>query len=366
MAGISGCGSSSLKLQGAGASFPAPLYNKWFKDYASTHPGVQVEYQSQGSGVGKKAVQDHTVDFGASDSAMTEEQMGKVKGGVVLLPMTAGSIVLVFNVEGVKELKLPRAVYPDIFLGKITKWNDPAIAKANPDVQLPNKTINVVVRLESSGTTFVFTKHLAAISPAFAKSPGVHELPAWPVGSKAKGNEGVTNAIKTTPGSFGYVEYGYARDAKLPMALLENKEGNFVAASTASGQVALASEEIPANRIAWAPDPAGKDAYPIVTFTWMIFYKHYDDAKKAEALRDVVNYCLSKGQESAEAMGYIPLPAKVIEINKEGLKEIQGGVKAALRAFPIRTEPLLSAQFAIARELRVAEIATIRTGCKGP
>jgi phosphate transport system substrate-binding protein len=304
--------SEGIKLQGAGASFPAPLYNKWFKGYGATHPDVQVDYQSVGSGSGKKSVIDHTVDFGASDAAMEEEEMGRVNGGVQLLPMTAGSIVIVYNVDGVPNLNLSRKAYAGIFLGQVKKWNDPAIAKANPGVKLPDLPINVVVRADGSGTSFVFSKHLSTISPEFAKAVGANTMPNWPVGTKSKGNEGVTASLKTTPGSIGYVEYGYAKSQKLTTASLENHSGKFVAASTASGQAALASVELPANLIGWASDPAAADAYPIVTYTWIICFRHYPDAKKLAAMQDLLKYSLKDGQNEAEALGYIPLPAATV------------------------------------------------------
>src|SRR5271169_2457594 len=181
----SGNKGNSVKLQGAGASFPAPLYQEWFKEYSGAHPNVQVDYQSVGSGSGVKSFMDKTVDFAASDAAMKPEDMAKVEGGVQLLPMTAGSIVLAYNLKDVPNLKLSRDAYAGIFAGKVTKWNDPVIARANPDVKLPDATINVIVRADSSGTTFVFTKHLSAISPEFAKSPGVNTLPNWAVGTRS-------------------------------------------------------------------------------------------------------------------------------------------------------------------------------------
>ena len=279
---------TEARLQGAGASFPAPLYTKWFKDYAASHPGVQIDYQSVGSGSGVKAVIDHTVDFGASDAAMTPEEIGRVPEGVKLFPMTAGSIVLSYNLEGVTALKLSRKTYSNIFLGKVKTWNDPQIVASNPGVKLPKTPINVVVRADSSGTTFVFTKHMSEISPEFAQSPGVNKMPSWPVGTRSKGNEGVTASIKTTPGSIGYIEYGYAKSQSMPMAQLENKAGKFVAASTASGQAALAAVEMPENLIAWASDPAGDAAYPIVTFTWIILLQALQGREtKLNALRDL-------------------------------------------------------------------------------
>jgi len=312
-AGLIGCGggTDSVKLQGAGASFPAPLYMKWFKAYSSSHPNVEVDYQSVGSGSGVKSVMDKTVDFGASDAAMKPEDIAKVDVGVQLLPMTAGAIVLTYNLKGVPELKLSRKAYSGIFLGTVKKWNDPLIAKANPGVSLPDSAINVIVRADSSGTTYVFTKHLSAISPEFAKSPGVNTMPNWAVGTRSKGNEGVTAAVMTTPGAIGYIEYGYAKSQKLPMAILENKSGAYVAASTASGQAALASAQIPDDLIVWASDPDAKEAYPIVTYTWLLCYRQYQDKKKFEALQDLLKYCLSDGQKDSETLGYIPLPPAV-------------------------------------------------------
>jgi phosphate transport system substrate-binding protein len=300
-----------VKLQGAGASFPAPLYTKWFKAYSTAHPDIQVDYQSVGSGSGKKSVIDKTVDFGASDAAMSDEEIARVPGGAQLFPMTAGAIVIAYNLPEVKDLKLSRKAYAGIFLGKIKRWSDPEIASANPGAKLPDEPINVVVRADSSGTSFVFSKHLSTISPEFGKSVGTNTMPNWPVGTKSKGNEGVTASLMTTPGSIGYIEYGYAKSQNVPFAALENKAGKYVAASTASGQAALASTNLPENLIAWNPDPAGDGAYPIVTYTWMIFYKKYDSAK-LPAVQSLIKYGLTDGQKDAESLGYIPLPQAVI------------------------------------------------------
>jgi phosphate transport system substrate-binding protein len=302
----------SVKLQGAGASFPAPLYLKWFKSYSTTKPNIQVDYQSVGSGSGVKSFMDRTVDFAASDAAMKPEDMAKVDGGVQLLPMTAGSIVLAHSLKDVSNLKLSREAYVGIFSGKITKWNDSAIASANPDAKLPDAPINVIVRADSSGTTFVFTKHLSTVSKEFEKNIGVNNMPNWPVGTRSKGNEGITASLMTTPGSIGYIEYGYAKSQKLPFATLQNKAGNYVEATTASAAAGLASGEIPPDLIAWVSDPEAKDAYPIVTYTWMIFYKKYDNKAKSKALRDLINYGLTDGQKESEALGYVPLPPEVV------------------------------------------------------
>jgi phosphate transport system substrate-binding protein len=300
-----------VKLHGAGASFPAPLYLKWSKAYGAAHPNVQVNYQSVGSGSGVKSFIDNTVDFAASDAAMDPEDMAKVDGGVLLLPMTAGSIVLAYNLKDVSELKLSRQAYTGIFGGKVTKWNDPLIAHDNPGAKLPSTAINVIVRADSSGTTFVFTKHLCAVSPEFEKAIGNDNMPSWPVGTRSKGNEGVTAGILTTPGSIGYVEYGYAHSHNVPAAVLQNKSGNFVTATTASAEAALASAEMPPDLIAWVSDPDGKEAYPIVTYTWMLLYKKYEDKNKLAALRGFIDYGLTDGQRESESLGYIPLPSSV-------------------------------------------------------
>ena len=314
--------SEGVKLQGAGASFPAPLYQKWFKSYSASHDGVQIDYQSIGSGGGVKSVIDKTVDFGASDAAMSDEDMAKVDGGVQLLPMTAGCIVLTYNLKGVAGLKLSRAAYAGIFLGKVKKWNDPIIAKNNAGAALPDQPINVVVRADGSGTTFVFTKPLSAISPDFAKNPGVNKLPNWPTGTRSKGNEGVTASIMMTPGAIGYIEYGYAKSQNLPMAILENKSGEYVEASTASAQAALATAQFPDNLIAWVSDPEAKDAYPIATYTWLICYKQYKDKAKFQLLQNLLTYCVTDGQKDSDALGYIPLPQAVADKDKAAIQNI--------------------------------------------
>jgi phosphate transport system substrate-binding protein len=321
----SGCGRGGTNLQGTGASFPAPLYIKWFTDFKAANPKVTVDYQSTGSGHGVKSMIDGTVDFGASDAAMTPEEVGKIDRGVVMLPMTAGEIVLAYNLKGVKDLKLSREAYAGIFLGKITEWNDPAITKHNPKADLPETPISVVTRADSSGTSYAFSKHLSAISKAFAKDVGVSKMPNWPVGTKSKGNEGVTASLDKTPGSIGYVEYGYAKTTKLPMALLQNKKGAFVGPTTATGQAALATAKLPENLVAWVPDPPAKDAYPIVTFTWLLCYKKYDDEKKAKALKDVILYGLNEGQKSSEELGYLPLPATVVKKVRAAVDQIKAG-----------------------------------------
>lgn len=318
-------GTSGVMLEGAGASFPAPLYIKWFKAYNAAHPNVQVDYQSFGSGKGVNAVIDQVVDFGASDSAMTSEQIAKVDVGVQLLPMTAGSIVLAYNLEGIHNLQLSREAYAGIMLGKIKEWNDPVIAAANPGVTLPKSNINVVVRADGSGTTFVFTKHLSAISQEFAASPGIETSPNWSVlFTKSSGNEGISAAIHATPGSIGYIEYGYAKGTKLKMVRLENKAGKYIEPTIASAQATLASVAMPEDLVAWMPDPDGDQSYPIVTYTWLICYKKYADGEKAKALKEVLRYCLTDGQKVSELLGYVPLPEKVVQQVEAALANITG------------------------------------------
>jgi phosphate transport system substrate-binding protein len=304
-----------LRLVGSGASFPAPIYAAWLKDFSKS-AGATIDYQSKGSGAGIQDLINKTVDFAASDAAMTDEEIAKVPGGVTLLPMTAGTIVLAYNLPGnPADLKLPRAVYADIFLGKITKWNDPKIAAANSTLKLPDTPITVVRRSDSSGTTYVFSRHLSAISTEFKDTVGVGTSPKWPSSDKfvaAPRNDGVTATIKQTPGSIGYIEYGYAKLTKAPVAVLENKAGKFVQADAKSGAAALAAAKLGPDLRGWLDDPEGADAYPIASFTWMMFYKN-QDPKKAEVLRKMVDYGLTKGQTVADSMGYIPLPAPVIE-----------------------------------------------------
>jgi phosphate transport system substrate-binding protein len=325
---------ADVKLIGSGASFPFPIYAKWFKDFSAAHEGVRVDYQSKGSGAGIQDFTNQVVDFAGSDAAMNDEEIAKVKNGVVLLPMTAGEIVLTFNLKGVKELRLPRSVYPEIFLGRINKWNDPEIAEANPGVALPDEDITVVVRSDSSGTTYVFTGHLATISDEFKTRVGQGKSPQWPKSSKfvkAPKNDGITATVKQTPGAIGYIEYGFAKLTKAPAAALENKAGKFVAPGPESGAAALASAEFPAGDLpgseipdlrAWVYDPAGEKAYPIATFTWLLFPEK-QEPEKAKVARNLVEYCLTDGQKSADALGYIPLPQSVVETVRTVAQKIQ-------------------------------------------
>lgn len=343
--GASG-GGKQVKLHGSGASFPAPLYNKWFKTYNAAHPDLQIDYQSTGSGSGVKAVIDKTVDFGASDAAMTPEEIQQVDVGVQLLPMTAGSIVLAYNVPGVDQLKLSRAAYVAIFLGQVTKWNDPLIAESNPDVTLPASDIHVVVRADSSGTTFVFTNHLNAIHAAWQtkhdpKGPGAGKQIDWPTdkqgGLGGRGNAGVAAVIQMTPGAIGYTETSYAELAKLPIARLQNKEGEFTLPDPENNLASLSGANLQkffdhvkkTKKEDYYPieitNPEGKTAYPIVTFTWMIVSQRYKDERTGNAIKDVLEYCLTEGQKISPDLGYISLPPELAERVLATVRKIKVG-----------------------------------------
>lgn len=307
----------NIRLTGSGASFPAPIYLTWFKDFSKKSDGVTVDYQSKGSGAGVQDFLNRTVDFAASDSAMSEADMAKVGEGVQLLPMTAGEIVLAYNLPGnPKGLKLPREVYSNIFLGNITRWNDPQIAAANPELKLPDTPITVVVRADSSGTTAVFTKHLSAINADFKQKLGEGNTVNWPATDKfikSPKNDGVTATVRQTPGAIGYIEYGFAKLAKVDFAQLQNKAGQYVVPNAESGAEALAAVNMPENLVAWLPDPDGAKSYPITSYTWVIFRKDNGNPAKAKAMRDMVEYSLTEGQKIADSMGYIPLPPSVVE-----------------------------------------------------
>jgi phosphate transport system substrate-binding protein len=299
-------------LKGSGATFPASLYARWFKEYQEATPDIRIDYTSQGSGAGVRSFVQSQVDFGASDAAMTDEEISQVPNGVVLVPVTAGSIVIAYNLEdGPAVLKLSRDAYSKIFLDEIQNWNDPAIAACNPGVTLPDLDITVVRRSVSSGTTFVFTRHLTAISEAWSDGPGTGTTVAWPVGVPSKTNADLATRIRQTPGAIGYVELSFATESKLAIATLENRAGNYVAPEPANTQESLGEVVLPANLRGFVSDPKGDQAYPIVSYTWLLCYQRYDDAEKAAALKQLIAYCLTTGQKAASEMGFIPLPGEV-------------------------------------------------------
>lgn len=304
----------SVALTGAGASFPAPLYQNWAIEMNKAVPELQVNYQSVGSGAGVEQFTAKTVDFGASDVAMTDDEITAIDRGTILLPMTAGSIVFAYNLPGVEGLQLPRDVYTNIALGNITNWNDPAIVEANPDLELPDMPITFIHRSDGSGTTGVFTKHLSTISPEFADAIGEGKTVEWPKTGNfigAKGNEGITAQLQQTEGAIGYIEYGYAVQNGVSVAALENASGNFITPSDDSASATLAAVELPENLRAFITDPEGDNSYPIVTYTWMMAYEQYDDPAKAKAMEVWIEYGLNEGQQIAPQLGYIKLPDNV-------------------------------------------------------
>ncbi len=294
-----------------------PLYQNWFVQLNTAVPKLKVNYQSVGSGAGVEQFTQGTVDFGASDVAMTDEEIGKIERGTILLPVTAGSIVMAYNLPGLEGLKLSRDAYVGIFKGDITNWNDPKIAEANPDLELPNQPITVVHRSDGSGTTGVFTKHLSSISPEWEASIGQGKSVEWPTNKGkfigGKGNEGVTASIQQNQGSIGYIEYGYAKQNSIPVATLQNSSGNFIVPTDDSASATLDAVTLPENLRAFITDPEGDNSYPIVTYTWILAYENYDDPQKAIAVESMIQYALTEGQEQSKALGYVPLPPSVRE-----------------------------------------------------
>ncbi len=311
LAACGGGGGQQVNIVGAGASFPAPLYQRWFQDLSNSNPNLQVDYQSVGSGAGIERFVQKLVDFGASDVAIKDEDIAKVDRGVFMLPVTAGSIVLAYNLPGVNDLKLSREAYIDIFLGKITKWNDPKITQDNPGVNLPDQNITAVYRSDGSGTTGFFTKHLSAISPEWKEKVGEGTSVQWPTGLGGPKNDGVAAQIAQNEGAIGYVEYGFAKMGGLPTASLQNKSGTFVKATDESASATLAVVQLPENLRAFITDPEGNNSYPIVTYSWILAYQQYDDPEKAKAVEIAIEYGLNEGQQVAPELGYIPLPPNV-------------------------------------------------------
>lgn len=321
----------AVLLRGAGATFPSVLYKNWFSAYQKSHPQTVIAYDAVGSGEGVrrfvdvKVAKEEEVDFGASDAAMTDEQIARVSTGARLLPMTAGSIAIAYNLPNFAgELKLSRAALAGIFEGEIKTWDDSRIARTNPGVHLPKLTIVTVVRQDSSGTTFAFTKHLDAISESWRTHYGAVTLVNWPGNAmRAKGNEGVAGTIEHADGSIGYLGYEFARQLGLKMASIENKSGKFIAPSPESASAALANIQLPQNLRIFVPDPNGEDSYPIVTMSWILAYNTYSDPKKAALLKDLFAWCLSDGQREAQNLGYAPLPANVASKSLESLQRVQ-------------------------------------------
>ena len=317
---------TDVQLLGAGGTFPAPLYERWFAEFVKQRPDVELKYNAVGSGAGVRLFTDELVDFGASDEAMSDDEIARVDRGVRLLPMTSGGIVLAYNLSDAKgnaigDLRLSRQAYSDIYLGKITHWNDPEITRHNPDVVLPDLPIQVEYRLDSSGTTLAFTRHLSAVSDEWRRGPGVGKGVEWPVGAGMPKDKGVLSAIRRMPGAIGYLSYAYAMAQSAPMAELENASGAFVKPTPKSLEAALRStEDIPADLRMSNPDPTGPDTYPIVTYSWILCYRTYDDPRKLALLKEVLAYGLKQGQQASGELGYVPLPDTIVSRASRSLK----------------------------------------------
>jgi phosphate transport system substrate-binding protein len=315
----------SVDLTGAGATFPYPIYSKWFADYAQS-TGVKINYQSIGSGGGIRQLSEQTVDFGASDGPMSDQELASAKGGAVLhFPTVMGAVVITYNVPGLtRPLSLSGDVIADIFQGKITKWNDAQIVAQNRGVSLPNSDILVVHRSDGSGTTYIFSDYLNTVSPSWSSTLGKGKEIKWPVGLGGKGNEGVTGQVKQTPGSIGYVELAYAKQNNLPYANVRNADGRFVTASIASVTAAAASMKLPKNtdyRVSIVNAP-GKDSYPISSMTWILVYQNQLDAVKGAKLVNFLRWAYTNGEKSASALDYAPLPSSMLASLQNRLKTI--------------------------------------------
>jgi len=313
-----------LTINGAGATFPNPIYSKWFDEYQKTHPNVRINYQSIGSGGGIKQLTAQTVFFGASDGPMTDAQLAAAPGPVLHFPTVLGGVVPVYNVEGVTApLRFNGALLANIYLGKVTKWSDPAIAQLNPGVKLPATDIAVVHRSDGSGTTYIFCDFLSKLSPDFKQKVGVSTSVNWPVGVGAKGNEGVSGLVRQTPGAIGYVELIYALQNKIAYGTVQNKSGKFVTASLESVTAAAAGVTMPDDFRVSITNPDAADAYPIASFTWMLLYQHPSDHARSAAMVDFLKWALNDGQKFAPALGYAPLPQPVVAKEMQALAKIQ-------------------------------------------
>src|SRR5580765_1269815 len=325
VAALAGVSNAETNLQGAGATFPNPIYQKWFSEYHNAHNDVKINYQSIGSGGGIAQLTAGTVDFGASDGPMTDEQLSKVQGKVFHIPTVLGAVVPTYNVSGVSgDLKFTPDVLADIFLGNIKKWNDPRLAKANPGVKLPDEEIAVIHRAEGSGTTYIFTDYLSKVSTAWKDKVGKGGAVNWPTGLAGKGNEGVSGMVKQTEGSIGYVELIYAISNKMPYGVVQNAAGTFVKASLESVTAAAASvKDMPDDFRVSITNAPGKDAYPISSFTWLLVPAEWPDAGKQKAFVDFLNSMVDKGQGMSAALEYAPLPKSVAQKVKARIREVK-------------------------------------------
>ena len=314
---------ANITLTGAGATFPQPLYERYVREMRKAHPDIKVNYQSIGSGGGVKQTIAGTVDFGASDAAMSDEEIAKVKGGVLMIPTAGGAVTVPYNLPGVKNLRLSREVLSGIFMGKITNWSDPKIAVANKGMKLPNMAIKPAVRADGSGTSFIFTNHLSAISSEFKSAVGVSKEPKWPsTFLKGKGNPGVAASVKQTPGGIGYVEYEVALKNGLTSALVQNGSGQYVAPSLRATNLALSDVQFPANFRAF--DANSNQGYPISGLTWLLIPKTQKNPEKAKAIKTMVKWMLTSGQQFNDDLNYTSIPSAVAQ---RAISAVEAGVK---------------------------------------
>jgi len=314
-----------IEIQGAGATFPYPLYSKWALEYQKTAPHARINYQPSGSGGGIRQITERIVDFGASDAPMTQKEIARVSGKLLHIPTTLGAVVLAYNLPGVSKLNLSPELIAGIFLGEVKHWNEPAIARLNAGVALPNRPITVVYRTDGSGTTAVFTEYLSRMSAAWKAKAGAGKSVKFPVGLGAKGNEGVAGQLKMIPGGIGYVELAYAKQAKLAYAAVQNSKGHFVEPSLESVTAAAESmrEAMPEDLRVSIVDAPGELAYPISTFTYVLVYEEQADLEKGRELAQFLWWALHEGQGIGKALHYAPLPSQVvtkIEAKLRGMK----------------------------------------------
>ena len=317
---------SAQQINGAGATFPFPIYSKWFDEYHKAHPNVEINYQSIGSGGGIRQLSAGTVFFGASDGPMTNDQIAAAGFRIVHLPTVLGGVVPIYNISGVNaELKFTGRVLADIYLGRITKWNDAAIRTINPGVNLPNEEITVVHRSDGSGTSYIWCDYLAKISPDFKKTIGVATSVQWPVGVGGKGNEGVAALVKQTPGAIGYVELIYALQNKIAYGAVQNASGEFLRASvqTVTNAAAVAAQHMPPDFRVSITNAPGHDVYPIASFTWLLLQQSSSDKQRSTIMKDFVRWALTEGQKYAPDLGYAPVPKEVIALELKALDAIR-------------------------------------------
>jgi phosphate transport system substrate-binding protein len=318
-------GGARVQITGAGATFPNPIYSKWFADYNRRHPDIAINYQSQGSGAGIRQLINRTVFFGASDQPMTDEQLKSALGKVLHFPTVLGAVVPIYNLPEISQpLKFTGELLADITLGKVKRWNDPAIANLNSDIQLPSTDITVVHRSDGSGTTFIWVDYLSKVSPEFRQRVGVSSSVNWPVGVGGKGNEGVSGMVKQVPGSVGYVELIYAVPTKIPYGLVHNSSGNSVRASVESVTAAAesAAAQMPEDFRVSITNAAGAAAYPISSFTWILLYEEPQEKQKTRVMVDFLKWALTDGQSQAAGLGFAPLPKNIVEKELNALNRV--------------------------------------------